>query len=172
MTLDHLATLLSRYADGAISLTELQAAFAPVLASDALGAEAGDDRPWAEDHDRERLFWRLLYVFDTVLEDGPALRGRAARVVRCLADTRSPADTFELLPLLLDEERFRTIVLRHRAGIISRTGFLNVIAESGYPAHVKLWLEHASPAALGVLVERLAAGHYAQAARAFEQAPE
>ena len=43
-------------------------------------------------------------------------------------------------------------------------GFLSVVAESGYPPHVKLWLEHAGPDALTRLCERLDAGEYAGAA--------
>jgi hypothetical protein len=46
-----------------------------------------------------------------------------------------------------------------------------VIAESGYPPHVKLWLEHAGPDALGRLCAALVAGDYRAAAAMVERAP-
>jgi hypothetical protein len=96
----------------------------------------------------------------------------AARVVACLTDTASAEDTFELLPLLADQARFCEIVARHRRGVISRTGFLAVLAESGYPAHAKLWLEHAPPAALDRLCARLTGGAYGEVARMLERPPD
>lgn len=172
MTLADLTALLSRYAAGALPLAALHAQLAPVLAADPLDVEASDPSRWEDGHDEERLFWRLIYLLEREAEDSERLRREAARVVRCLGSTGSAADTFELLPLLLDQERLTTIVARHRAGIISRTGFLNVVAESGYPAHVKLWLEHASADALATLAERLERGEYDAAVRAFERAPD
>jgi hypothetical protein len=55
--------------------------------------------------------------------------------------------------------------------VISRTGFLSVVAESGYPEHVKLWLQHAPPSALERLRERLEAGRYDEVAAAFGAPP-
>jgi hypothetical protein len=46
-----------------------------------------------------------------------------------------------------------------------------VIANSGYPAHVKVWLQHADHAALRELADALTNGAYAQAARRVERAP-
>ena len=171
MTLAELTTLLSRYAAGALPLAALHAQLAPVLAADPLDVEASDPTRWEEGHDEERLFWRLVYLLECEAEDSERLRREAARVVRCLEATGSAAATFELLPILLDQERLTTIVARHRAGIISRTGFLGVVAESGYPAHAKLWLEHASPDALATLADRLGRGDYATVVRAFERPP-
>ena len=78
---------------------------------------------------------------------------------------------FEMLPLIADQERFCAIAEKHVRGVISRTGFLSVVAESGYPAHLKLWLQHAGPGPLARLCERLAAADYATAAASIERAP-
>ena len=174
MTLADLADRLRSYADGAITGAELQASFAPVLAADPLDVERSESTPWDIAPDETRLFWRLLYLFESegTGDDDEERRRMAGRVVRCLASTRSPASTFELLPLVVDEERFCAIVAKHAREVISRTGFLNVIAESGYPPHVKLWLMNAPSAALLRLCERLSAGAYGEATAAMERAPE
>lgn len=171
MTLDDLVKLLDAYASQAISLPELQDALAPVLTADPLGAEASDSTPWDRSHHAARLFWRLVYLVETELDTGDAPRRVARRVVRALQATGSPEATFELLPLLVDQERLCTIVERHERGLVSRTGFLSVVAESGYPGHVKLWLEHASPAALQRMCAGLARGEYARVAADFERPP-
>ncbi|HET7459099.1 MAG TPA: hypothetical protein VFJ74_15730 [Gemmatimonadaceae bacterium] len=98
-------------------------------------------------------------------------RRLAQRVIDCLARTGSAAATFELLPVLTDQDRLCTIVGRHVRGVISRTGFLSVLAESGYPPHVKLWLEHAEPVHLARLCTRLARGEYDSVMAAFERRP-
>jgi hypothetical protein len=174
MTLSDLVDRLREYADGTLTGLALQASFAPVLAADPLDVERSESTPWDVAPEETRLFWRLLYLFESegTGDDDDERRRLALRVVRCVASTRSPAATFELLPLVVDEERFCAIVAKHEHGVISRTGFLNVITESGYPAHVKLWLTHARPDALGRLCERLAAGEYAAAAAAMERVPE
>jgi hypothetical protein len=174
VTLADFAMLLARYADGALGADVLAAHVGTVIASDALGAERGDDARWAADHESERLLWRLLYLFDAAMAspgDDAAQRARARRVVACLTSTQSPALTYELLPMVLDQDRFATIVARHVDGIISRTGFLSVIAESGYADHAKLWLQHAPPDALVQLCERLERGDYVAAAATLERAP-
>jgi hypothetical protein len=165
-----LAVRLRAFAAGELPRAEVEAWLAGVLAADPLGVEASDDAPWEHDHDEERLFWRLAYLVESTPADDAALRALAGRLVTCLASTASPADTFELLPIVLDQERFCAIVDRHRRGVISRTGFLSVLAESGYPAHAKLWLEHADGAALDTLCERLEAGEYGTVARMLERA--
>lgn len=171
MTLDELGTLLSEYADGELALEPLQQRLTALLAAEPLGVAGADAQSWERGHHEARLFWRLVYLFDTAPDDTQSVRRSAARIVAALRDTASAETTFELLPLLLDEERFCTIVARHIDGTISRTGFLSVIAESGYPPHVKLWLEHAPSPALARLCARMQRGEYATAARAFEEAP-
>ena len=172
MTLTDLTSLLDRYAAGELSLAALQAQFAAVLAADPLDVEESDAEPWNDAHQESRLSWRLIYLFDAEAEDGEAPRRLAAHVVRCLARSGSADATFEMLPLLVDQERFCEIVGKHRAGIISRTGFLNVLSASGYPPHVKLWLEHASPFALDRLCAMLGAEAYDLVVAAFDRAPE
>jgi hypothetical protein len=93
------------------------------------------------------------------------------RIIASLDRTRSAATTHELLPLVIDQPRFCTIVRKYRAGHVSRVGFLSVIAESGYPSHVKLWLQHASPTTLETLCERLEADGYDEVAASFEAPP-
>ena len=171
MTLDALLAHLRRFADGALTLAQLRAAFLPVLHADPLGAHRTDARPWEERPDDTRLVWRLIHLFDTAGDAEEArLRAQAARLADAAADAGS-ATTLELLRLLLDQERLCTIVERHARGVVSRTGFLSVVAESGYPPHVKLWLEHADGAALARLCARLAAGRVAEAAAMLERAP-
>lgn len=172
MTLDDLVAILDPYALGDASLATLQAQLAPTLAADPLDVEECDASPWDHAHDEARLVWRLIYLFDSETEDGPEPRRLAGHVLRCLARTGSADTTLELLPLLRDQERFCTIVRKHAAGVISRTGLLSVLAESGYPAHVKLWLQHASVPALERLCAMLEAEAYDVVAAGFERPPE
>ena len=172
MTLADLADQLRALAEGRTTREELQAQLAPVLAADPLDVAESDSTPWDHAHHDARLFWRLVYLFETEeAEEEEELRRLAGRVVDCLARTGSAATTFELLPVIADQERFCAIAAKHVAGIISRTGFLSVVAESGYPAHFKLWLQHAGPDALALLCHRLGAADYATAAASMERAP-
>ena len=171
MTLAELTTRLRTFAAGALSLAALQASFQPVFDADPLDVTLSDATPWDQAPDDARLYWRLIHLFDGAAEaEEERARAMAGNLVRAVDDAGS-ATTLELLPVVLDQHRFCTIVERHAAGIISRTGFLSVIAESGYPAHVKLWLEHAGPPALAALCARLAGGEYAAAAAMVERAP-
>ena len=171
LSLDELTEILDAYASGMINLATLHARLLPVLVADPLQVEASNSAPWDNAHAESRLFWRLVYLFDAESSDTAAARRTARRVVRCLRQTGSAELTFELLPIILDQDRFAGIAQRHGAGIISRTSLLSVIAESGYPEHVKLWLEHASPEALARPVTLLANEHYQTVASGFETPP-
>src|SRR5215207_6541578 len=148
MTLRELATSLRELADGVITPAELQARLDPVLGADPLDVSASDATPWEENHHDERLFWRIVYLFESDGFDDPRMLDAARHIVDGLESTGSAETTLELLPVILDQARLCTIVARHVGGVISRTGFLSVVAESGYPDHVKLWLQHASHDAL------------------------
>jgi hypothetical protein len=171
MTLADLTELLDLYAAGQIDLGGLQERFASVVIADPLNVEHTDPVPWEQAPDDMRLFWRLIYIFESIISDGVEPRHVARRVVRCLGGTGSPDATYELLPLILDQDRLGTVLDRHRKGIISRTGLLSMLAESGYPAHVKLWLAHASPAAANRLSALLEAEDYGAVATALERPP-
>lgn len=168
-----LAAQLRALAMGEIGRGEVEAWLAPVVAADPLDVAESDAEPWEDGgHDEERLFWRLVYLVESTPEDGEdALRRDAARVVACLASTASAADTHELLPLLLDADRLCVIVERHERGIISRTGFLSVLAESGYPPHARLWLQHAAPPALAALCAAMREDAWGRVARMLERRP-
>jgi hypothetical protein len=166
-----LAAQLQAFAAGELTREALEAWAAPVLAADPLDVAESDHVPWEDAPDEERLFWRLLYVVETSDAPDDALRALGTRVLACLARTASPADTLELLPLVEDQPRLCTILARHGAGIISRTGLLGVVANSGYPPHVKLWLQHADAEALARLCERMEAGAWNEVARMVERAP-
>jgi hypothetical protein len=172
VTLSTLTEHLRAYAARDLSREELQGRLAPVLAADPLDVAESDSTPWDQAHNEARLFWRLVYLFETEdADEEEELRRLAGRVVECLTRTGSAVTTFELLPVIADQERFCAIAAKHAHGVISRTGFLSVVAESGYPAHLKLWLRHAGPEALERLCQRLAAGDYATAAASVERAP-
>jgi hypothetical protein len=189
MTLADLAQQLGAFAGGRATHADLQRWLDAVLSADALGVERSDSAPWDDAPDDARLFWRLVYLFEGVGDEddaeepaaatttpeatSEALAGRrlAQRVLDCLARTGSAAATFELLPVITDQDRLCTIVERHVRGVISRTGFLSVLAESGYPPHVKLWLEHAAPPHLTRLCDRLARGAYDEVMAAFGRRP-
>lgn len=164
MTLAELVALLDDHACSRLTLEALRERLTTMLAAEPLGVERADAVPWDRAHREARLFWRLVYLFETAAGDDERWRRNARRIVDALRATGSAELTFELLPVLLDQDRFCTIVERHVDGRISRTGFLSVIAESGYPPHVKLWLEHADAPALRRLCDRLAASDYADAA--------
>jgi hypothetical protein len=132
--------------------------------------EESDDSPWEHAAEDTRLFWRLVYLFEAG-DDEESLRLAAERIVACLDSTGDASATYELLPLVLDQDRLATIVTKHLAGTISRTGFLSVVAESGYPPHAKLWLDQASGAALDRLADRMAAAAYREVALMLEQPP-
>lgn len=166
-----LAARLRAYAEGELPRAGVERWLDAVLAADPLGAERDDGSAWEHGHEEERLFWRLAYLVESSAEGDEVLRRTAGRIVGCLAGTASAADTFELLPIVLDQERLCAIVAKHGRGIISRTGFLSVLAESGYPPHAKLWLAHADGAALAALCDRLGAGDYGGVARTLERAP-
>ncbi|HEX6631408.1 MAG TPA: hypothetical protein VF048_09965 [Gemmatimonadaceae bacterium] len=171
MTLDQLTLRLRSFADGELTIEGLRESFLPVLEADPLDVGESDARPWEEAPDDARLYWRLVHLFDTAPDaDAPALRRTADRLVRALADAGS-ATTLELLSVILDQDRFCRIVEKRSLGIISRTGFLSVVAESGYPPHVKLWLQHAGPEALARLCGRLGAGAYGEVAGMLERVP-
>ncbi|MHB1223533.1 MAG: hypothetical protein ACYC2G_05725 [Gemmatimonadaceae bacterium] len=171
MNLATLAVSLRQFAAGELSLPALRTSFIPALEADPLDVAESDGGPWDRSPDDERLYWRLLHLFDTAPEaDEPSLRGVATRLVRAVEDAGS-ATTLELLALVLDQDRFCAIVHKHDAGIISRTGFLSVIAESGYPGHVKLWLQHAGPGPLRTLCARLESGDYTGTAAMLERLP-
>ena len=166
MTLGELTDLLREHAESRAPLAAVHERLDAVLVADPLDIAASDPSRWEMAPDDERLFWRLVYLFDTETEEADRVRELAARIVACLDRTGS-ATTHELLPLLVDQPRFCEIVARHRAGIVSRTGFLSVVAESGYPDHIKLWLQHASIDALVRLCARLDEGHYETVAAGF-----
>ena len=172
MTLDDLVDRLARFAEGELTLEALRLSFLPALEAEPLDVSECDSTPWDTAPDDARCYWRLLHLFDTMdgPDDEPALRRLAARLVHSVREAGS-ATTLELLSLLTDQDRFCAIVRKHAAGIISRTGFLNVVAESGYPAHVKLWLQHAGAEALARLCGRLEAGEVRGVAAMVERAP-
>ena len=171
MELRELAELLREYAAGVTPLAAISEHIRPVLADDPLDVAASDPAPWDRAPDEERLFWRLAYLIESGEVDSPEFRDRMRRVVTTLDSTKSAATTHELLPLVLDAQRLCEIVEKHRAGVVSRTSLLSVVAESDYPAHVKLWLQHASPMALERLCAQLGADEYDAVAVGFEAPP-
>jgi hypothetical protein len=170
VSLNDLAMQLRRWTGGEIGLPELQDWFVPILSADSLDVEESDEGPWEHAAEDTRLFWRLVYIFEAG-GDEEALRRDAERIVACLDATRDASATYEMLPLVLDQDRLATIVTKHLAGTISRTGFLSVVAESGYPSHAKLWLAHAPAPALGRLADLMASGAYRDVALTLEQRP-
>ena len=172
MTLGELTQLLREFADGALARDQLQERFTPVMLSDPLAVEESDDLPWRASARDTQLLWRLLYLFESDYPEEPEHRAMAGRIVRCLESTGAAEGTLELLPLVLDQPRLCSIAGKYRRGVISRTGFLSVLAESGYPPHVKLWLEYATPQAIERLCGWLETGAYAAARLAFESPPD
>lgn len=170
MTLGELADLLAEHAAERIPLARVHDRLHAVLVADPLDITASDASRWDTAPDDERLFWRLLHLFDSETEDCARSRALAGRIVTALAETGSAA-THELLSLVIDQPRFCSIVAKHASNTISRTGFLSVVAESGYPDYVKLWLQHASLDALVKLCARLEAGRYVEVAARFTSPP-
>jgi hypothetical protein len=170
VTLDDFCLQLRRFTAAEIGLPELLDWMTPILAADSLDVEESADPAWESSPEETRLLWRLIYLFESGTDEA-ALRADAARILGCHEATRDAAVTYELLPILLDQDRLCGIIGKHAQGIISRTGFLNVVAESGYPAHVKLWFERASAAALERMALRLAGCAYDEVAQALERRP-
>jgi hypothetical protein len=170
MSLHALTEQLRRFVAREIGTTDLAEWFTPILVADSLDVEESDASPWEHAAEDTRLFWRLVYLFEAGGAEA-ALRLDAERIVACLDSTHDASATYELLPLVLDQDRLTTIVTKHLSGTISRTGFLNVVTESGYPPHAKLWLERADPAALRRLADLLSANAYGDVTRALERRP-
>lgn len=171
MELRELVELLRDYGAGVVPLATITERLGPVLADDPLDVTASDPVPWERAPDDARLFWRLVYLIESSDAEATDFRDHARRIVAALDATGSAATTHELLPLVLDAPRLCAIVRKHRAGIVSRTGLLSMIAESDYPAHVKLWLQHAPPVALERLCAQLGADQYDAVAAGFETPP-
>jgi hypothetical protein len=171
MDLPTLVELLREYALGVIPLATIHDRLGPILASDPLDVAANDAEPWERAPDETRLFWRLVYLVESGDEDDAPLREQMRRIVASLDSTRSSVTTHELLPVIVDASRLCVIIRKHLQGIVSRTSLLSVVAESGYPEHVKLWLQHAPSPALARLCERLDADAYDAVAAAFEVPP-
>lgn len=167
-----LASRLQAFAAGELSREALEAWMAPILDADALDVDESPGAPWEDAPEEERLYWRLLYLIETSELPDDELRVFAQRVLDCLASTGSPGDTLELLPLLRQQPRLVMVLEKRVAGVISRVGLLGFVAKSGYPAHVKLWLEYAGAAALLRLADRLRTGRYREVARMLERRPE
>ena len=163
--------MLKDYAASEITLRVVHERLRPVLLADPLDIALADAGPWDVAPHDERLFWRIVYLIEAAPEDSPTLSESLARIVDCLARTFSAEMTHELLPILLDQDRLCTVVAKHRARIISRTGFLSVLAECGYPDHIKLWLQVASHDALERLCSQLGAHQYDLVAANFEAPP-
>jgi hypothetical protein len=170
LTLDDFSLQLRRFTAGEIGLPELVEWIAPILAADSLDIEESADPAWESSPDETRLLWRLIYHFESATDEA-ALRADAARILGFHDATRDAAVTYELLPLLLDQDRLCAIIDKHTAGIISRTGFLSVVTESGYQPHVKLWFARASARALERMAARLAACAYGEVVQALERRP-
>jgi hypothetical protein len=171
LELRELAELLREYAAGVTPRATLSERLRPVLAADPLDAAGSDPAPWDHAPNETRLFWRLVYLVESGEPDSPEFRDRVRRIVATLDSTRSAASTHELLPIVVDARRLCEIVEKHRSGVISRTSFLSVVAESDYPDHVKLWLQHASPVALARMCVQLGADDYSAVAAGFEAPP-
>jgi hypothetical protein len=163
--------LLRDYAASTISLEVVHERLRPVLLGDPLDITLTDAAPWDVAPHDERLFWRIVYLIEAEAEDSPSLRESTYRIVESLARTSSAEITHELFPILLDQKRLCTVLTKYRAGIISRTNFLSVLAECGYPRHIKLWLKSASHDALGRLCDQLGAYEYDLVAAGFEVPP-
>lgn len=161
---------LASFASGESDLAAMQRWLLPILAADSLDIEQSPEEPWDHAPHDTRLFWRLVYQFEAGGAE-EALRVDAGRLVQCLASTGDSVVTYELLPVLLDQDRLCAIVDKHLRGIISRTGFLSATAESGYASHIKLWLERATPESLSRFTAWLASGAYGDAAVALERRP-
>jgi len=168
--LRELAELLREYTTGVIPLATVHERLRPVLADDPLDVAASDPGPWENAPDDARLFWRLVYLIESSEANDPTVPDRLRRIVASL-DATGSGTTLELLPIILDAPRLCMILEKHQAGVVSRTRLLSMIAESGYPAHAKLWLQHASLMALERLCVQLGADEYHAVASDFDAPP-
>jgi hypothetical protein len=171
MKLDDLVAILESFSSGHFDLDTVHRLLLPVVLADPLDVESSGSESWDEAADESRLFWRLVYLLESEVADSARLRRDVGRLVACFHQTGSADLTLEFLPVLLDQDRLIEITGRHRKRIISRTGLLSFVAESGYPSHVKLWLEHADDGALKGLAMNLEEERYAAVATAFELPP-
>src|SRR5687768_646883 len=84
MRLEELTVILESYATGHIDLDAVHRQLLPVLVADPLDVELSGSEAWDEAADESRLFWRLIYLFESETADSDQLRRAAGRLVACL----------------------------------------------------------------------------------------
>ena len=171
MTLAELTEALRQFVWGDLPLARLHERLRPLIVADVSDESETDPSPWLKGPEDERLFWRLVYHVESHADESSRFRDQLRRIVAALDRTGSAAVTHELWPLILDQPRFCIVARKYGSGSVSRTGFLSVIAESGYPRHIKRWLQQASLGGLEALCRRLDGGEYDVVAATFQAPP-
>jgi hypothetical protein len=156
------------FAEGKVSLKDLQRAWLPELIAPA-PAEIPDPEAATASADFA-LFWQLVWLFESGADEARH-REHARRIMACMDQTASATTTVALLRLIVDQDRFCGVVSKHLAGAVSLTGLRSVISESRYDPVVKKWLTVASPSAIMELGENLQGEHYAAVGELISRPP-
>lgn len=162
-TLEDLLVKLRSFADRQIDRETLRRWFlpyhaAPVLLQDCYDVDGLDS--WSPEQTNKALFWHVIWLLEG---DATEERHRdlARRIAACYSGLRDPATVLELLPLIVARERFCSIVMKYRLGIVSRIGLLSVIGKTfTWELEIRGWLTAASLENLEALCRLLEADEY------------
>ena len=144
---------LSQLAQGVLDLDKIRRRFAPAITeADPSGI-------------RDDVITSVAFALEDESMDEAAHRLQARRLAGALDSPLSNEEILGLLPLILGSPRLCTVLSKLEAGTVSRTGYLNFIAESAYDSEAKRWLLAASMPALRELGQMLQKCDYAGVAR-------
>ena len=162
--LQELFVQLRSFSDGQIDRDTLRKWFLPYHTAPVSLHDAEDDvdsaDSWSADKSSRALFWNVVWLIEgDATEDRH--RDLAGRLAACFSGLDDAAAVLDLLPLIVARERFCSIVMKHRTGIVSRVGLLSVIAKTFPWQHdIRDWLTTASVDNMEALCRFLAADDY------------
>lgn len=146
--------------EGATLRDDLRRWFTPYLVAFPPPRPENEEPTWDPEAGDKAFFWNLVWLFEddgfTEIEH----RELAAKVVQLFRCIPSSATALDVLPLIRREAKLCEAIGKHRAGVISRTGFLSVISENFRFESVRGWLSEATLPSLEELCANLHSGDY------------
>jgi hypothetical protein len=170
-SLDRLIEQLAAVSEGALARSELRRWFTPYLMAFPPERPEDEEPSWDPDADDKALFWNLVWLFDDDSYTELEHRELATKVVRLIRSVPSTATALDILPLIKHEPKLCEVIRKHRTGIISRNGFLSVIAKNFQFDTVRQWLAEASPQSLDELRANLLSSDYIALDRQLSRPP-
>jgi hypothetical protein len=159
------ARALAAYAAGDLSRDDLAACVAPIYTDDALFPDEGtEDEPWRSGDDEASLLLWLVHVADTSVAPEEVSRRTVSRALACY-QAAGAEETLALMYLIFDQDRLCDILGKVEQGVISRTGFLNVLSNALYDPSIKAWFAETTAEGLQYMRGLLAEEEYGELVR-------